>query len=61
MKQIKVSKEDKKAIEMFYGSGPEALNDFYSDISYVVENLRAPIEVAFEIIMDEVKSAMMIY
>lgn len=61
MKQIKVNQEDKRAIEMFYGSGPDALEDFYSDISYVVENLRAPIDVAFEIIMDEVKSALMVY
>lgn len=61
MKKIKVSKEDRRAIEMFYGSGEEALNDFYNDISYVVENLRAPLDVAFEIIMDEVKSSMMIY
>lgn len=61
MKQIKVSREDKRAIEMFYGSGEEAMNDFYNDISYVVESLRAPLDVAFEIIMDEVKSAMMVY
>lgn len=61
MKQITVSKEDKRAIEMFYGSGEEALEDFYSDITYIIENLRAPIDVAFEIIMDEVKSSMMVY
>ena len=61
MKNIKVTKEDRRAIEMFYGSGEEAMNDFYNDISYIVENLRAPLDVAFEIIMDEVKSAMMIY
>lgn len=61
MKKIKVSKEDKRAIEMFYGSGKDALNDFYNDISYVVETLHAPLEIAFEIIMDEVKSSMMIY
>ena len=61
MKQIKVTKEDRRAIEMFYGSGEEAMNDFYNDISYIVESLRAPFDVAFEIIMDEVKSAMMIY
>lgn len=61
MKQIKVNKEDKRAIEMFYGSGPDALNDFYGDISYIMENLRAPVDIAFEIIMDEVKSSMMVY
>lgn len=61
MKQIKVSKEDRRAIEMFYGCGEEALEDFYSDISYIIENHRAPLEIAFEIIMDEVKSALMVY
>ena len=61
MKQIKVSKEDRRAIEMFYGSGKEAMDDFYGDISYIMENLRAPVDVAFEIIMDEVKSSIMIY